>query len=497
MAMMILSKYIPFLLLVHILSLQTFPHHHLALADDPTASQARKALEIVIAIGAGIDSSPPAEAPTSPGYELNSPPPPPDHETSPSPAEPPSPPEYGTPPPPPPPCPPPPPPPPPCPPPPPPPFESKRIELVFPVIQQLKKKITDDPKGITKTWVGPDICNKYKGFRCAVVPDFGVKGLSDVQFNGFNFGGPELTLDGFIDQLPDLSIFHANSNKFTGLIPKKITNIKYLFELDLSNNNFGGQFPYEVIGATKLTFLDLRFNKFSGAVPPQVFTLDLDVLFINNNNFRQTLPDNLFTLPALYLTLANNKLTGPIPCTIGQASRTLSEVLFLNNQLSGCLPSEIGLLKKLTVFDVSRNSLTGQIPYSLGCLTNMEILNLANNQFNGVVPDCICNLPNLKNFTLSYNFFTGVGPACLKLIKKGVLDVKKNCIPGLPNQRSKQECDAFACKPKSCPNPQNHPLNWMPCGQSIRSSAMARRNAGELAAKPSELPLSYKALHPH
>ncbi|CAI9104606.1 OLC1v1003312C1 [Oldenlandia corymbosa var. corymbosa] len=487
MAMTILSSYIPFLLLIHILlSFQTFPkNHHLTLA-------------------LGDDSSPPAEAPLPPPVYRQIPPPPaqppsspPESEISPPPpSEPLSPGEYWVPPPPPPPPPSPPPPPPP-PSPPPPSFESKRVELVFPVIQKLKKKIANDPKGITKTWVGPDICNKYKGFRCAVLPDLGVKGVSDVQFNGFNFEGPELTLDGFIDQLPDLSIFHANSNKFTGIIPKKITTFKYLFELDLSNNNFGGQFPYEVLGATKLTFLDLRFNKFSGVVPPQVFTLDLDVLFINNNNFRQTLPDNLFTLPALYLTLANNKLTGPIPCTIGKASKTLSEVLFLNNQLSGCLPSEIGLLKKLTVFDVSRNLLTGQIPYSFGCLTSMEILNLANNQFNGVVPDSICNLPNLKNFTLSYNFFTGVGPACLKLIKKGVLDVKKNCIPGISNQRSKQECDAFACKLKRCPNPQNYPLNWMPCRQSTRSSAMVRRNARELAATPSELPLSYKALHSH
>ncbi|KAL2477280.1 Leucine-rich repeat (LRR) family protein [Forsythia ovata] len=95
-------------------------------------------------------------------------------------------------------------------------------------------------------------------------------------------------------------------------------------------------------------------------------------------------PPQLFTL-----TLANNKFIGPIPKSIGlgQASKTLIEVLFLNNQLSGCLPCEIGLLGKTRVFDVSRNFLTGPIPQSFACLFKMEILNLANNQFYGPVPE--------------------------------------------------------------------------------------------------------------
>ncbi|CAI9104603.1 OLC1v1003309C1 [Oldenlandia corymbosa var. corymbosa] len=370
-------------------------------------------------------------------------------------------------------------------------FESERIKLVYQAIQDLKAKIKYDPQNITVTWVGSDICNKYKGFRCAVVPGFGVNGLSDVQFNGFNFGGPELTLDGFIEKLPDLSIFHANSNGFTGLIPRQITDIPYLFELDLSNNKLTGQFPYQVLGATNLTFLDIRFNSFSGAVPPQVFTLDVDVLFINNNNFQQQIPANLFSIPAIYVTLANNKFTGSIPGNIGKASKTLSEVLFLNNQLTGCLPPEIGLLNKATVFDVSQNQLTGPIPCSFGCLTNMEILNLANNQFYGIVPDEVCNLPNLKKLTLSYNYFTGIGLACEKLIKNGVLDVSQNCIAGFPNQRPVKDCLAFGYKPKWCPNHQlKDPLNWIPCRQG------GPRRMTRSISTGAAFPVSYNALQP-
>lgn len=425
-------------------------HNHLANAD-PIASKARETLEIIIGGGIGGGGDTPSDAPP-PDDGQNCPPPPPPV----SPLT----------------------------------FESKRIELVYPVIQRLKAKITCDPHGITNTWFGPDICNKYLGFRCATVPDYGVKALAGVQFNGYNFGGPDLTLDGFIDELPDLSIFHCNSNNFTGSIPKKISTIRYLFELDLSNNKLQGQFPYEVLGATNLTFLDLRFNSLSGTVPPQVFTLDLDVLFINNNNFVQRLPDNLGELPALYLTLANNKLTGPIPSSIGKASKTLAEVLFLNNQLTGCLPCEIGLLNKATVFDVSRNLLTGPIPLSFACLASMEILNLANNQFFGFIPDPICQLPKLESFDLSYNYFTGVGPECWKLIQRKVLNVNMNCIPGLPNQKSKAECDAFFCKPRSCSNQKS--LTWVPCGRKYSQPATSNSQGGRAGS-----PVSYNALKPH
>lgn len=428
----------------------TLLHNHLA-EGNPIASKARETLEIII--GGGIGGS---------GGETPSAAPPPDYNQN-------------------------------CPPPPQPPvspfsFESKRIEIVYPVIQKLKAKIKRDPCGITKTWVGPDICNKYKGFRCAIVPDYGVQALYSVQFNGYNFDGPDLTLEGFIDELPDLSICHCNSNNFTGTIPKALSTIKYLFELDLSNNKFTGQFPYEVLGATKLTYLDLRFNSFSGKVPPEVFTLDLDALFINNNNFMQRLPDNLGSLPVLYLVLANNKLTGPIPSSIGKSCKTLTEVIFLNNQLTGCLPVEIGLLNRATVVDVSKNLLTGPIPYSFACLANMEILNLANNQFFGFVPDPICQLPNLDSFDLSYNYFTGFGPECWKLIQRKVLDVKMNCIPGLPNQRSKAECAAFFLKSRTCSNHRS--LTWFPC--SRKSLPAAGSQGGRVG-----LPLSYDALKPH
>ncbi|KAK1417514.1 hypothetical protein QVD17_26643 [Tagetes erecta] len=387
-------------------------------------------------------------------------------------------------------------------------FVSPRIALVFPVIQAFKKKITSDPFKITDTWNGKDVC-AYKGFNCDTVPDFKQIALSGVKFNNYNFGGPNLTLTDFITGLPDIVYFHANSNNFTGTIPTAINKLRYFFELDLSNNKFAGNFPLQVLQATKLQFLDLRFNTFAGVVPPQVFFLDLDLLFINNNNFIQKLPDNLGSTTALYLTFANNKFIGGIPPSIGNAADTLLEVLFLNNMLSGCLPFEIGKLKKATVFDVGFNQLTGPIPHSFQCLKKMELLNLAGNKFYGVVPEAVCSIPSLKNFTLSFNYFTQVGPKCRKLIERKVLDVKMNCIIDLKDQREPKDCANFFSKSHTCPDEKS--LNIVPCRPGGSATELVSSNvewtaptpalasAPVLAPGPALAPGrgSYGALSPH
>lgn len=135
-------------------------------------------------------------------------------------------------------------------------FIDQRLADVFPIIQTFKNTITSDPLGITTNWVGPNICN-YTGFYCDYPPDnFTATTVASIDFNGFGLSAP--TLDGFIDQLPDLALFHANSNNFSGTISPKIATLKYLYELDLSNNLFSGAFPTSVLNLPTLSFLDIR-----------------------------------------------------------------------------------------------------------------------------------------------------------------------------------------------------------------------------------------------
>ncbi|XP_010554992.1 PREDICTED: uncharacterized protein At4g06744 [Tarenaya hassleriana] len=304
-------------------------------------------------------------------------------------------------------------------------FVDERLQIIYPVIQN------------------------YRVFFCDTPPDKGPAiAVASIDFNGFQLSAP--SIEGFLDQLPDVALFHANSNNFGGIVPPKIAELKYLYEFDISNNRFSGPFPTAVLGMPGLTFLDIRFNQFSGSIPPQIFAQDLDVLFINDNEFTATLPETIGETHIQYLTLANNKFNGPIPRGILRTMSKVTEILFLNNDLTGCLPYEIGFLKEARVFDVGQNRLTGPLPTSLTCLEKAEQLNFAGNSLFGTVPETACVLRNLANFSLSDNYFTRVGPFCRILIRKGVLDVRNNCIPLLPNQRSVKECVDFLAKPKYC-----------------------------------------------
>ncbi|XVF01295.1 hypothetical protein REPUB_Repub04eG0075600 [Reevesia pubescens] len=364
-------------------------------------------------------------------------------------------------------------------------FNDSRLAFVYPIIQAFKKTITEDPLNKTGNWVGSDICN-YSGFFCDNPPDnVSALTLAGIDFNGFLLAAP--TLEGFVDKLPDLAIFHANSNKFSGSIPD-VSKLPFIYELDISNNVFSGTFPSTVIGLKDLSFLDIRFNLFTGEVPPQIFEQALELLFINNNDFTAKLPENFGSTPVLYLTLANNRLTGPIPRSIRNLNSTLIEVLLLNNKLSGCLPYELGFLKELKVFDVESNLLTGPLPSSLACLEKIELLNFANNLLYWEVPEELCALGNLANLSLSDNYFTKVGPVCRKLIKNGILDVRQNCIHDLPDQKSLVRCSEFYLKYiRFCPYPATYKI--IPCKPNAPGH--------DHWAKSKKAPVAYKTLSRH
>ncbi|KAK8939904.1 hypothetical protein KSP40_PGU017503 [Platanthera guangdongensis] len=375
-------------------------------------------------------------------------------------------------------------------------FPNLKQFLAYKIIQRFKKTITCDPKNITATWSGLLPCS-YLGFFCETPPGLtDTPTIASVDFNGFRLCAP--TLSGFLDAFPDLALFHANSNNFSGGVPD-LSSLPFLYELDLSNNNHSGAFPAAVLSLPQLVFIDLRFNRFAGTVPASVFTLAAAVvLFLNNNLFSLQLPADIGESPVSYLTLANNAFTGPIPRSIGNASDTLLEVLFLNNFLSGCLPYEVGLLKAAVLFDAGFNRITGPIPYSFGCLSSVEQLNLAGNLLYGTVPDVVCRLAKvgkLENLSLSENYFTWVGHSCWGLIQSGVLDVRRNCIFGLPEQRPAAECVWFFAHHKySCPLQLHIPCSLPYWGRNLTEASAGNSVTVPKGAAPANY-MSYSERH--
>ncbi|CAN6279194.1 unnamed protein product [Urochloa humidicola] len=354
-------------------------------------------------------------------------------------------------------------------------FPDEQLYHAYHVIQRFKSTITSDPKNVTVTWTGHDICGQstYVGFYCGIPTGRDKKlTVTAIILNGFSLHAPKL--QGFVDQLPDLALFHAASNNFGGDIPLLTSLLGYMYELDVSNDvplqtqdkgGSGEQWVVQgdgnnnvMLGPCITANINFKFHIGVGGGKgghdnPSV--TDGKTLLLNYSNLSGPLPANLGFSKVSYLALANNKLTGPIPSSIGQLQDSLFEVLLLNNQLSGCLPHELGMLHKATVIDAGKNQLTGAIPASISCLTSVEQLNLGENRLYGQVPDALCKLAagpagRLANLTLSGNYFTSAGPACAALIKDGVLDVKNNCIPGLAGQRKPAECATFQSQPKTC-----------------------------------------------
>lgn len=348
-------------------------------------------------------------------------------------------------------------------------FPNERLYRAYLVIQRFKGTITSDPKNVTGTWTGYDICGEhsYVGFYCGT--PFGQDNkltVTAIILNGFGLKAPKL--QGFIDQLPDLAFFHAASNDFGSDIPL-LTGLEYSYDLNVDNDpqfhplDGPDQLTGRITGKWGCLNANINFNFRIGLDPKASkghcgksgCTTDSKALLLNHNNMSGSLPANIGFSKLSYLGIANNKLTGPIPPSIGHLQDTLQEVLLLNNQLSGCLPHELGMLTNAAVIDVGKNQLTGPIPSSFSCLTSIEQLNLARNRLYGAIPDALCKLAGgpagrLANLTLSSNYFTSVGPACLSLIKDGVLDVKNNCIPGFANQRRPVDCASFLSQPKTC-----------------------------------------------
>ncbi|KAJ7973759.1 Leucine-rich repeat family protein / extensin family protein [Quillaja saponaria] len=324
----------------------------------------------------------------------------------------------------------------------------------YTALQAWKSAITEDPLRILDSWVGSNVCS-YKGVFCADHQDGMASStgpvVAGIDLNHANLKG---TLVKELSSLTDMSLLHLNSNRFSGTIPYTFRGLSSLQELDLSN------------------------NQFSGLIPEELFDKKLDAIFVNNNQFEGELPQNLGNSPASVINLANNKFSGNIPTSFGFMGSQLKEILFLNNQLTGCIPEGVGLFTEMQVLDVSFNSLMGHLPDTISCLQDIEVLNLSHNKLSGVLPDLVCSLRNLVNLTVAYNFFSGFSQECFKLFFRNVgFDFSLNCIPGRDMQRPQPECSIIPGGGLNC---LRIPVKPLVCG----SLAVASKNTDSSSPSP-------------
>lgn len=161
-----------------------------------------------------------------------------------------------------------------------------------------------------------------------------------------------------------------------GVLPKSLTKLPYIKNIDLTRNYLNGTIPPEWT-STKLEYLAITVNRLSGRFP--------------------TLLGNITSL--YYVNLESNMFFGPIPAELGKL-RKLTNLILRANNLSGELPIELKSLTNLTEFRISSNNFSGKIP-SLESWRQLQKLEIQGSGLEGPIPASISILRNLQELRIS------------------------------------------------------------------------------------------------
>jgi len=108
--------------------------------------------------------------------------------------------------------------------------------------------------------------------------------------------------------------------------------------------------------------------------------------------------------------IENNNFAGPIPFEIFNIS-TLQDIAITLNNLSGHLPSNIGLfLPNLQKLYIGANELSGTLPSSISNASQLIDIELVQNSFSGLIPKTLGNLRLLERLNLGQNNLTVGSP---------------------------------------------------------------------------------------
>lgn len=196
-----------------------------------------------------------------------------------------------------------------------------------------------------------------------------------------NLTGP---LSAAVCRLERLHTLHLSFNKITSQLPDGLGQCRALRNLWIKGNKVTGRLPDSVATLPELEYLDLHANDMSGPLPTNWNTPKLKIFRAEDNRISGELPAQLLAQPSLEeFFVHNNDLSGKLPTTL---SPKLRAVLMANNHLSGPIPEEFGMLKKLTDLRLNRNQLTGSIPKSFATTPSLQVLRLDNNRLVGPVP---------------------------------------------------------------------------------------------------------------
>lgn len=217
------------------------------------------------------------------------------------------------------------------------------------------------------------------------VPAFGNKGCaSQLTLDAMPSGYSSLFMS---EAVAELSLGYCNSGDCSFVYHNFAkNNIEgRLTSLPLSADRYGNRTMYACI---------LDHNNFTGSV---------DAILL----------EQCSKLNGLIISFRDNKISGGLTEEVSAKCRAIRVLDLAENQISGVMPANIGLLSALVKMDMSKNLLVGQIPSSFKDLNSLKFLSLAGNNISGHIPSCLGQLSSLEVLDLSFNSLSGNIPSNL------------------------------------------------------------------------------------
>ncbi len=126
----------------------------------------------------------------------------------------------------------------------------------------------------------------------------------------------------------------------------------------------------------------------------------LDQIDFEDNNLSGTLIDEIGLLKNLrFLILEQGSIEGEIPESIGNLELLILDLDF--NRLIGQIPSSLYNVKSLLQLDLNDNQMTGPLIRDVGNWQNMTYLQLNHNAFTGIIPSELEQLKKLREYFYS------------------------------------------------------------------------------------------------
>lgn len=190
-----------------------------------------------------------------------------------------------------------------------------------------------------------------------------------------------------------------------GTIPTELGDLTYLTKLVLSGggstalDNLKGTIPLELAKLTALERFDAGFTMITGSIPPELFISlpDLKSLGMSHaGELTGSIPTEIGLCTKLTSVSFNSctKLVSTLPSELGQLVDVFELILQDIIGLTGPIPTELGNMASLRRLFLGFNSLMGTIPNELSALTSSLTggnLHLQGNQLSGTVPQALCD----------------------------------------------------------------------------------------------------------